>query len=149
MTALRTTVGQRHSHQHYDGPRRWFNLAVHPTVEQLRAAATAYRPHSDFGKTLGCCHPAPVRAVVVDGELVEKPYVNGWAGVIRLAATHVDTEIVAHEITHAALVVYRMDVCTDVRLGVGARDREETLAYIAGDLMGAAATALHELGVWS
>lgn len=147
-TAQRLTVSQRHSHLDYGGPKRWFNVFIHPTLDHFRSAANRYSGGA-FDGAIGCCHPAPVKA---EYDEATDAWVDNsdphWAGVIRFVDGKLSTEVVAHEMVHAALVIYRMDVCTDVRLGNGCRGREETLAYITGDLIGAASTALHDAGVW-
>lgn len=116
------------------GPRRWCWVRIHDTVEDLRAAAHRFRPHHGrdwWAECEGCFHPAPIR-VTASGEVKESA--NGYAGTLRLAVTHVTSEIVAHELVHAALCVYRMNVKADVRLGTGCGQREEDLAYICGEL---------------
>lgn len=141
-------VSQRSAHKFYGGPRRYLQVFVHPDPEHLQRAARRYTG-SSFKGTLGCCHPAPVRLRYdADGTAVERPYAH-WAGMVRLSQGHITTEIVAHEMTHAALVIYRMDVKPDVRLGNDCRMREETLAYIVGDLIASATNALYQRGLWS
>lgn len=119
---------------------------IHDSPEDLQQAARRY------GRDVGdecpaCVHPAPVRERLVNGEWVASNPAT-WAGVVRFSKGWITTEIVGHEMIHAALVIYRMDVCDDVRLGNGVGKREETLAYIAGDLIGAASTMLHDAGIW-
>jgi hypothetical protein len=145
---LRLHFSQRHSHEEYGGPRRWFRLFVHPTKEDLQRAAARYDPGpGDWAGTLGCCHPAHYRYQVdAKGDVVDVSD-RHWGGVVRVTRD-VSTEVLAHEVTHAALVVYRRDVCRDVRLGDECRQREETFAYINGDLLSTAARALYEAGIW-
>lgn len=143
----RVNVSQRTAHRIYGGPRRYFQVFIHDDVAGYRAAAKRYA-HADFSQSLGCCHPAPVRERFADGRWQDVPY-RHWAGVIRLVDGHVTPEIVAHEFTHAALVIYRMDIHPDVRLGTGCHGREEHLAYITGDLIASATDALHRIGAWS
>jgi hypothetical protein len=118
----------------YTSPRRWCWVRIHDTVEELRDAAHHHRPHHGrdwWDECAGCFHPAPIRTSA-SGEVKEAT--NGYAGTLRLAATHVTPEIVAHELVHAALCVYRMNVKPDVRLGTGCGQREEDLAYLYGEL---------------
>jgi hypothetical protein len=44
---------------------------------------------------------------------------------LRLAEGYVTPEIVAHELAHAALQIYRMNVHRDIRLGEACGEREE------------------------
>jgi len=144
----RLAVSLRHAHNVYGGPRRYFHIFIHDDLDDMRAAAKRYSGCS-VDDALAVCQPAPLRIRYDnDGEPVDVSDQH-WGGIVRLVAGHITTEIVAHELTHAALVVYRMDINPDVRLGNGCRLREEHLAYITGDLIGAASTVLHDAGVWS
>ncbi len=111
-------------------PRRWFWVRVHRTAAELQEAA--YRLHPGTGRAFwrdceGCC-----QAMVPD-EAGGYP-ANGYAGIIRLTVATYTAEVVAHELLHAAVAVYRMNVCPDVRLGMSVGRREEDLAYIYGEL---------------
>lgn len=145
-TLTRLYLTQRDSRYATAGPRRWFHVMIHDSQSELQAAAERYgRPVGEG--CLGCCHPAPMTERYVDVEWV-RSNPTSWAGVIRLCQPHITTPIVAHEMAHAALAIYRMDVCADVRLGNGCGDREETLAHITGDLIGGVSTVLHDAGIW-
>jgi hypothetical protein len=107
------------------GPRRWCWVRVHPNAEHLRAAAQRLNSKAssgDWEDTVGCFQPAWTDCK------------TSYAGTLRLAEGWVTPEIVAHELVHAALTVYRINVHPDVRLGNGCRAREEDLAYIYGEL---------------
>jgi hypothetical protein len=135
-------------HDEWDGSRRYVHIAVHNTDDDLRRAAAAYRPGADWTDTAGCFHPADLRLRYdADGnaEDVSDPH---YAGLMRLSREHLTTEVVIHETVHAAATIYRMDVCTMIRLENGCGEREETLAYIVGDLSRAIVNALHDGGVW-
>lgn len=121
------------------GPRRWCWVVVHPDLEHFRAAANRTAPHHGVGfweGCLGCFQPVSYRERHVNGEWIGRWPANGYAGALRLAEGHVTSEIVAHELMHAALAVYRMNVRGDVRLGEDCGEREEQLAYIYGELCG-------------
>jgi hypothetical protein len=105
------------------GHRRWFWARIHADAQQLRLAAGRLRPGEDFSECYGCLHPVPDPAPA-----------NGLAGTLRLAASYLQSEVIAHELVHAALVVYRLNIRPDVRLGTGCGQREEDLAYIYGEL---------------
>jgi hypothetical protein len=119
-------------HEWWGGPKRYIRIVVHETTPALQRAAARYRG-TDFSNAAGCFHPAPERERFHNGEWtsVTDPH---WAGVLRVSKEWLDTEVVIHECLHAALAIYRMDVSTFVRLENGCGEREETLAYIAGDL---------------
>jgi hypothetical protein len=125
------------------GPRRWCRVHIHDTVEQLRTAG--YRTSPWHGRDwwdgcMGCFQPSPVRIDAVTGVARESSY----AGILRLANGWVTAEIVAHELVHAALHVFRMNVHPNVHLGPGCRRREEQLAYIYGELYASFEARFHE-----
>jgi hypothetical protein len=127
VTARRFTVSLDHAHHLYGGPRRYFRVAIYDDREAFQAAALQYNGVELEAECHGVCQPAPVKE---DGS---DP--SHFGGVIRFVASHLTPEVAAHEMVHAALVVYRMDINPDVRLGNGCRLREEHLAHIAGDLI--------------
>lgn len=148
---LRATVSTIRAHHETGGRRRWMRLIVHDTVDEFRAAAHHYRPEYGadwWAPSVACFHPAPVR-IRIGPDDSEQLIDHGFLGVLRLTAGHLGSEVVAHECTHAALAAYRMDVTTFVHLGNGCGHREETLAYLVGDLVRGTSNALHRLGAWS
>lgn len=112
------------------GARRWWLVRIHDTLDQLRAAASRYDTAPDFSQAYAVCHTAGW--ITLSG--ATRFGANGYAGIIRFAATHLTGEVVVHELLHAACAVYRMVHAEDVRLGRGVSDREEQLAYILGEL---------------
>jgi hypothetical protein len=123
------------------GPRRWWLVRVHDNLDELRRAASAYHPDVDFSQCWGCCHAAVW--LDQDGKLVRYGH-RGYAGVLRFAADHLTGEVVAHELVHAAVATYRMNIAQDVRLGRGVGEREEQLAYIYGELYAAFEARFHQ-----
>lgn len=127
------------------GPRRWWIVRVHDTADQFEDAAHRHRPHHGrdwWTGCRGCCHPVTQRLIVAsDGTAQYVEPASGYAGVLRFIEDWLTPEVVTHELMHAALATYRMNVCSDVRLGTGCGDREESLAYIYGELY--ASLAVH------
>jgi hypothetical protein len=112
-------------------PRRWFRVRVHATAQELQEAAYKLDPGSGrefWNECEGCC-----QAVLLGGDKQGYPR-NGYAGIVRFASDTFTAEVVAHELVHAAVAVYRMNVCHDVRLGPSVGPREEALAYLYGEL---------------
>jgi hypothetical protein len=129
------------------GPRRWCWVRIHDTVEDLRVSAHRNAPWHErewWSECVGCFQPTAVRLDKATGE--PKEPANGYAGTLRLAEGWVTAEIVAHELIHAALCIYRMNVKPDVRLGQGCGKREEDLAYIYGELYGSFESQWHKEG---
>lgn len=127
------------------GIPRWWWVRVHDDAADLRRAAFRHAPHEgraawEDHRIRGCCQP--VRPWT-DGETDTWPG-NGLAGVIRLSAEDLYTEVIYHELLHAACAVYRMNVAAVIELGDGLSDmgREEDLAYIYGQLAADMDTAL-------
>lgn len=117
------------------GPRRWCLVRVHDALDQLRDAAHRLRPErgrEGWDDCYGCFHPTWHWTNSDTGQREYSP--NGYAGLIRLAEGHVNTEIVSHELVHAAAQIYRMNVHPYIRLGKQCADREESFAYIYGEL---------------
>lgn len=117
------------------GLRRWWFIAIHPDLGDLRDAATRRSPWHDFRDAVGVCQPTQYAQNSLTGEY--RYPLGGYAGIIRFAEGHITSEIVAHELLHAAVAVYRMNRHRDVRLGLNCAGREETLAYIYGELYAA------------
>lgn len=135
-------------HADWGGQRRYIRIVIHDTIGDLQRAANRYRPASDgYRNAAGCFHPAPDRERYVNGEWVLVTHPN-WAGVLRLARGHIATEVVVHEMVHAASAIYRMDVAVRINLGNGCGPREETLAYIIGDITTQAVNVLHDAGAF-
>lgn len=137
-------------HELWGGGGRYIRIVVHDTTAELRAAAGRYRDDTlGWTDTGACFHPAPRRERLVDGEWVASTP-RGWAGVMRLAREYLDAEVIIHECVHASLTIYRLDVVQDVRLGDGSSSirREESLAYIVGDLTTEVLGALNRAGVY-
>jgi hypothetical protein len=111
--------------------RRWWLIRVHDTLDQLRAAAARYHPGADFSECWACCQTAAYRT---NGRIVQYGGARGYTGVLRFAATHLTTEVVTHELLHAAVGTLRALGFPDVRLGRHVTDREEQLAYVYGEL---------------
>lgn len=116
-------------------PVRWCWVRVHPTAQHMRAAAYRSAPHHgrDFhAASLACFQPSPYRERFVDGKWEQRH--SNYAGTMRLVGGDVTAEVVAHELVHAAVQVYRSNVKQRVVLGEDCGPREEQLAYIYGEL---------------
>lgn len=116
-------------------PRRWWQVRIHDSIEDLHAAAQRYNPKPASETWDGVYGVHQPFGTWVNRETGERRYPsNGFAGIIRLDAGHATAETIAHELLHAALWCYRMNHQRDVRLGTDCGPREEDLAYIYGEL---------------
>lgn len=131
------------------GGRRWFRVKIYDTQEAMHAAAHRLKPWEGFekfdGRLLGCVQTVPASYAHDDAELTTPRWpVNRLAGTIRLCSQHLWTEIIYHEVVHAACQVYRMNFARELNLGTGWEDLndEENFAYIYGQLAADMDTAL-------
>ncbi len=117
------------------GPPRWWWVIIHESLKEMRHAGARW-PHNsetDFGEAEGLCQP--INWWENDDEPGIRYYPEtGYAGVLRFVTDHIHAEIVAHELVHAAVAVYRMNCSSDACLGEDYGDEEEDLAYIYGEL---------------
>jgi hypothetical protein len=123
----------------YVAPMRWLQVKVYDDVELLRRAAARYSWQSvaEYAQAVGCVQQTPERWLVDADGKDQGPLwpANGLAGVVRLSADHLTTEVIHHETLHAAAVVYRMNVARAIYLGTGEdMENEEKFAYIHGQL---------------
>jgi hypothetical protein len=144
MTAVLHASTTRHAE--WGGQARYLRIVLHDTTAAMQAAARRYRGGNWQG-TGGAFHPAPVKERH-DGTTWIRTEAPHWAGVMRLSRTYLEAEVVAHECVHAGLAIYRMDVAGYVQLGEGCGRREETLAYIIGDVTAQVTGALRGAGAW-
>ncbi len=135
-------------HVEWGGSKRYIRIIVHDTIDDFRKKAKAHSPDMDWSEAVGAFQPAPDLEDFDDqGYRLYLTPIH-WTGVLRLSREWLNVEVVTHECFHAATTIYRMDVKTIIMLGKGCRDREETLAYIIGDLTAAVFDALHLGKVW-
>lgn len=122
-------------------------IVVHPTVERLRKA---HGPDPNYDRINGFCRPTPYRERYNKRTKAWERVPEGPTGaVVHMARGLVTTEIVTHELTHAALALYRINVKATVHLGNGVNSREELLAYMVGELCREAANKITERGLWT
>lgn len=120
------------------GPARWVRVVIHPDVADMHRLARRRSPWSPpEQETRGMFQPAPYREWF-DAETKQWIRIQRWpasyAGIMRLCRGWVTSEIVAHELMHAACAIYRMSVSRWIRLEDDCGHREESLAYIYGQL---------------
>jgi hypothetical protein len=143
-------------------PERWFWVRVYDTPDSLRRMANRVSEMrggggSEYGEALGCVQETvPWIPDDADPETQDDLPVtelvwpeDGFAGVIRLCRDWLTPEILAHEILHAAVTVFRMNICQRPQLeGMLAveRNQEEALAYTVGQLHAGLVNGLRENG---
>jgi hypothetical protein len=137
----------------YGGPRRTVRIVIHATHALMLAAARRTTPVDWDDDTAGCCHPVGL-------DQVYSPATDSYRwrfdsphpmAIIRMHAAAVTAEILVHELMHAAAVIYRRDVCRDIRLGTGesSLEREEILAHLLSELTARATVAFADRDLWT
>lgn len=132
-------------HGEWGGPKRYVRIIVHETIPELQAAARAYNPYdySGFKNAAACFHTPVFREKCVDGEWVGVVD-NHYGGLIRLAREYINLEVVTHECVHAAAEIWRLDVQPSLAIGKFCGPREESFAYMVGDLTMAVYAKIYE-----
>lgn len=120
------------------GKGAWVRVRIYNSVEDLREAARRLHPwtsRAEWSNCYGCFQPVPYRERFNPrtGKFVVVRPPNHFRGTMRLFRPFT-YEVVAHEITHAALTIYRMDVRANANFGMGCSETEEKFAYILGQL---------------
>ena len=125
------------------GRRRDVQVVVYDRLEDLQEAASKYNGENmgTFRNALAVSHPRRTWYVHEDG--TETQYRN--AGVVRFWRENMGAAVVAHEMTHMGLAIYRDDM---KRAPLGNMKNEETLCHIVSDLVRAANWKFWQLGVY-
>lgn len=142
MTAKKVLYASTDRHIHFLNyprkklPRRYLAIVVYETRAEMLKAARRHVGNAEFfeDNCMAVFHPLTMR--VKYGKGGEEEWRNGkhYIGTMRVNLEDVDAEIVIHETVHAACAIYRADMHSTVHLGDDCGYREETLAYIVGDL---------------
>lgn len=123
---------------HHTGTPRDIDIYLYDRTRDLRAAATkwarttARHAAPEFSDTLAICHGFQYIKINPDGTEEEHPR----AAIIRYSLEHLTTEVIAHELVHAAQHLYGLDC---IPAGDQAADHfdaaNETFAHLYSDLL--------------
>jgi hypothetical protein len=127
------------------GPKRWFWVRVYDGLGPLRRISARVAPgHDGYTECVGCVQE--VTPWIPDGYGGDQDALpvselwfpeSGFAGVVRLASEWLFPEVIWHEVLHAAVTVFRMNVDQRPQLNGltdNTRENEELLAYFMGQL---------------
>ena len=130
---------------------------VYDDLKQMRKDSDQYDEkighETDNGNILGISHHYIREKVEKDGSSERRRDI----GIIRLSKKHLATEIVAHELLHAALWNYRVNYGTEregegslenADFGNSCNDDEETLCHIYGQMFRDLTRKLYKKGLW-
>lgn len=117
------------------GERRHVRVYIYPTLDDMRAASDRFNgnDHSTAGGT--------TQAYLDDDGRTSVP-------IIRLAATHLGSTIVCHEVHHAATGIYGSTLGPDAQLGEVLFFNNEPFAYLYSDLFAGLVSALWRHGYY-
>jgi hypothetical protein len=138
----------------------WFWVHVHDDLKAMRTAAARHDDKAGaprkvpgagiggdyYARALGVTHR--FTRVTHDKAGEQQDYAN--IGIIQLAAGHITTEIVAHELIHAVMWAYRLKYNSG-HLGRmwTSLQREERMAHMYGMTFREVTRILHKKGFWS
>lgn len=117
------------------GRKRHVKVHIYPTLDQMRTAAVRFNGHNTpdaAGITQTYCdhHGTPTTPV------------------IRLAATHLGTRIISHEIHHAATAIYGSTIPDTTPAADELTHFNEPFAYLYSDLFTSLVKALYRHGYY-
>lgn len=120
----------------WSGPRRWWTVKIYPNLTSLRAASARFDPTTDFSRCYACCQ---TQMFIVDADTGERRFGHrGYTGVLRFSRTELRSDLITHELLHAAMSIYRINFSRDIRLGKRiASLQEERICYIFCELYAA------------
>lgn len=142
--------------------KKYIWVIVYPTLQAMRKAATYWDRTSEnsgsrkmsHAKTYGISHHyTKERVHKTTGKII---HLNEIA-TIRLSKKHLSTEIVAHELIHAAMWNYRLDYGSEreyegssynADFGNSCNADEEIFAHLYGQLFRSMNEKLHDTKLW-
>lgn len=124
------------------GHLRRVRIVVYDTADEMRAAGRRYRNATDgFINAIGLSQPRFHGTIDETG--AEHPYPS--AGVVRLVRGEMGAAVLAHEMTHMALAIYRED---SGKASLRNMKNEETLCHIVSDLVRSANRQFWKAGIY-
>lgn len=126
----------------------WFWVFVYDQLKVMRKDVVEHDEKTgqltdDSYKVLGVCEPYERLSIEADGS--ETRYGN--IGIIRLSKKYLSTEIVTHEVLHAAIWNYRIEHKV-ANFGKENSDKEEELVHLFGQLFASMNRKLHDKEFW-
>lgn len=129
----------------------WLWVYVHPTLKKFIQAYKKYEKR-EFGQdnptiedVKGCCHC--YRRIRINEDKTEEA--SNEVGIIRLAFTNCTPLVIAHELVHGAMQIYREEFQHSATFGSNCGPKEENLAYIYGELFRDINIKLHRYNIWT
>ena len=125
------------------GHRRTVQVIVYDSVQEMQRAATKYveAPPGMFDNALGVSQPREHMLITEDGSVTS----TSAAGTVRFVKGHMGAGIVAHEMVHMGLAIYRRD---SRRAPLGNMKNEEQLCHLVSDLTSRAVNAFWRAGLY-
>lgn len=124
------------------GHLRRVRVVVYDTADEMRAAARKYHSADDgYMNAIGLSQPQ--FSFIYDEDGAEKR--GQAAGVVRLVREEMGAAVLAHEMTHMALAIYRED---SGKASLRNMKNEETLCHIVSDLVRSANHQFWKAGIY-
>ena len=124
------------------GRLRRVRVVVYDTRAEMHQAARRYRFSSDgFINALALTQPRSLYSFAADGSEITYP----GAGVVRLVRGEMGAAVLAHEMTHMALAIYRED---SGKASLRNMKNEEMLCHIVSDLVQSANRQFWKAGIY-
>lgn len=139
--------------------KSWVRVLVYDDVQQMRKESDDYDEklgHArDNGDIAGLSYHYCREQFDEKGKQIGR---KNDIGIIRLCKKYLSTEVVAHELLHAALWNYRLNYGTEHEFegsienacfGQGCNDDEETLCHLYGQMFRDMTRKLYKKGLWA
>lgn len=131
-------------------------VIIYDSVKELREGADDWdkrRGYHDDNEDILGCHNGYIRYRIDEGKEIRKRDI----GIIRLSKTHLQLQIVSHEVGHAAFQHYRTSLGTEnvytgtndnADFGNGCDELEESFLHIYCQLLSDMSRKLFKYGLW-
>lgn len=123
------------------GVRREVRVYLYDDLAQMRTAGGRFNG-GDFADCEGMTQVVNSLRVDYDG----REHRRVASVIVRLSRTHLQTEVIVHELNHAAVAIYGDSLRGDERARDVLDHCNETLAYLQSDLTAAVLARLANLG---
>lgn len=120
------------------------DVRIYDTLDAMRAAATRYSPGEDFSHAAGVTHCTTIERVDSQGNTLD----SNAHPIIRLARDHLGTEVITHEMTHAASAIYGNHIHPETLAVDVLHNANEDFAYLVGELARRLVDRLYTLGYY-
>lgn len=132
------------------GTEYFFKVKIHGSIKELRKSANRYSDYigekgASYGDALAVTHTFQRVKISPDGKEEQSLLV----GLVRFSSKNISTQIVCHEVIHAALHQYRLTKNMVADFGEGCNEEEEDFAHIYDSLFRDMVKKLYKHKLWN